>query len=132
VDVAVAVSNRSAWQDRLGAERQGFSVQRKLQDEIARMVATIKQGELARANPRGALLASLSVALPRTDWLTELAIKGDAVTLRGYALKIDELTKALERVTGQGEVQYQGETAYDARTERTRFAASFRMPSIAP
>jgi outer membrane murein-binding lipoprotein Lpp len=132
VDATVAGSERNRWQDLLSAEVRELSVQRKLQEDIARTVTTIKQGEAARANPKGALLAALSAAIPRTDWLNEISIKDGSVTLRGYALKPEEVTKALEPFARRNEVRFQGESAYDARLDRTRFAVSFRLAGTTP
>lgn len=130
VDAVAARRARDMWQQQADAEQQLYMRQSQLQKRITEIVSTLERSELAKRNPKGALLASLTAVLPEPDWLTEISIKGDIVTLRGYSQKPDLLLASLAKVAVAGEVNLQGEISYDTKTDRMRFAASYRPRSL--
>lgn len=123
-DWFVARRDRELWRERLRTEMQTFASQRKLEERISRAIASVEQAD--GSSSRGKILADVSAALPETDWLTEIVLKNESLTLRGYASNIDQLIKALEPLATDRTINLQGEVALDSGVNRQRFSLAFR------
>jgi Tfp pilus assembly protein PilN len=125
-DSLAAFREQGLWQRRVAAERALLGRQREMETRIAGLVAIHDTGKAAPAEPRAMLLATLATALPASDWLTELSIKEETLTLRGYSINVEALLRALEPLARDRVVTVQGELAFDARLERHRFTVVMR------
>jgi general secretion pathway protein L len=112
------------WRERYRSEFSLFTTQRGIEERISRAVMTMEQSTSTKS--RGRILAELSSAIPETDWLTEISIKAESLTLQGYSANIDRLIKALEPLTADHNVSLQGEAAADNALNRQRFTIAFR------
>jgi len=127
-DWIVCMREGDAWRHRLQFEQNEYARQRDLEKRIAVVLSASNEqstGEGPRS--RNALLASLTAVIPTTDWLSEIVIRNDAITLRGLSAKPELLVKALEPVASNHEVTLQGELAFDAKLDRQRMSVAFRM-----
>ena len=123
-DWLVAKQELALWREGYRTEVKSFASQRSLEERISKAIATIEQ--TGNSASKGKVLASLSAAIPETDWLSEIAIKSESVTLRGYATDLDRLIKTLEPLAADRSINLQGEVAFDSGTNRQRFTIVFR------
>lgn len=123
VDWTAAKKDVKAWQERYRTEVKSLSEQRNLEERISRNIAVIEQA--GNSNSKGNLLARVSSVLPDTDWLTEVAIRYENMTLRGYTSDLDRLIRLIEPIAENRTVSLQGELAYDNSTNRHRFTVVF-------
>ena len=124
VDWFAVKSELNVWRSRYKTELSLLSSQRNLEEKISRAVISVEQ--TSSVVSKGRLLAALSAALPETDWLSEVTIKNNSLTLRGYAGNLDRLVKTLEPIAADQNINIEGEVAFDATTGRQRFAVTFR------
>jgi hypothetical protein len=128
IDWFVAAHKLDGLRRQITFERQQFSRQRDIEAKIANVLAVSSDGAGLTARSRNDFLAAVSQALPTTDWLTEAAIRGAAVTLRGYTVQPEALIKALEPLSKDQTVMLQGELSIDKRFNRNRFTVVLQLP----
>ena len=127
-DWGAAAREREALRRRIDAAQQEYAQQRDIEKQIADILAVSREqrrGGLARS--RNTLLPTLAGLLPETDWLSEIILRKDAATLRGYSANPERLLKALGPIASNGDVVLQGELALDAKLERQRFSVAFKI-----
>jgi Tfp pilus assembly PilM family ATPase len=123
VDWTSMVESRNRSTERHAFEAKQYADQRSLQELFTRTMASV--GSARNSSRRSETLRAVSTALPETDWLQEVVIKSESITLRGFTAKIEALSKALEPLAERGEVDIQGEVAYDATLDRSRFSLTY-------
>ena len=123
-DWLAATRELTLWRERYRTEVKSFASQRNIEERISKAIMTIEQ--TGNSSSKGKVLAGLSSAIPDTDWLTEITIKNENLTLRGYATDLDRLIKALEPLAVDRSITLQGEVAFDSSTNRQRFTIVFR------
>jgi hypothetical protein len=128
IDWFVAVHKLDGLHRQIALERQQFSRQTDIETKIANVLAVSSDGAGLTARSRNDFLAAVSQALPATDWLTEAAIRGAAVTMRGYTVQPEALIKALEPLAKDQTVMLQGELSVDKRFNRNRFTVVLQLP----
>ena len=127
-DWFVATHKMDALRRQIALERQQFSRQRDIETKIANILAVSADGAALTARARNDFLGAVSRVLPATDWLTEVAIRGAAVTLRGYTVQPEALIKALEPLAKDQTVMLQGELSVDKRFNRNQFTVVLQLP----
>jgi general secretion pathway protein L len=123
VDWISLIESRGSWRERLADEKRDYAEQISVQDLINRTIAATRGPRVSEL--RSETLRALAAAIPPFDWLQEVKFKGHAITLRGYAAKIETLTKALEPLAERGEIELQGEVSYEPTADRSRFSLTY-------
>src|SRR6202041_3462094 len=111
IDWSAAIHQRNQLQEIIDRERRALNQQRDVEARIANVVTSSSDGAEQSGEARDEFLASLSEALPASDWLTEIAVRGSEATLRGYTAELQGLVKALERLAKDRAVLLQGGVA---------------------
>ena len=127
VDWLAATHQTDALRERIAFERRQFNRQRDVESKIASILATSADAAGQTATARNDFLVAVSGALPSTDWLTEVVIRGAEATLRGYTSQPEVLIKALEPLSKDRAVMLQGELSTDKRLNRSRFTVLLKL-----
>jgi general secretion pathway protein L len=130
LDWWIARRDLEVWRERYRSEVKSFSSQRNLEERITKAITTLEQA--ANSVSKGKVLSGLSAAIPETDWLTEVTIKNETLTVRGFAADLDRLIRALEPLAADGNINLQGEVALDSSTNRQRFSIVLRPNGTQP
>jgi general secretion pathway protein L len=127
-DWSVAVRERDALRQGIDAEQQEYAQQRDLEKRIADILAASReQRRGGMSKSRSTMLPFLARLFPETDWLTEIILRKDTATLRGFSANPERLLKSLGPLAGNGDAALQGEIALDAKLERQRFSVAFKI-----
>lgn len=114
------------WREQLRLELAKMHHIKKLEDRLSDVTGSVGSSALSSMS-RTRLLSKLSAILPSSDRFTEINLRGNTVSIRGYAAKPDELIKAMEPLAAYRSIRMQEGVATEKASERKQFSYSFEL-----